>query len=161
MLPDPTANGTAAPASPPKPGDVIRLLNLPTREDLAMALTPRQRAFAEAWVRHGNGRRAVREAGFTVKPGRIDEAVKRLKHSKRVRAYIARLVEDLADSKGIDRAWIRAKLKRVVDDEKVAAAAKVQALRLLGQDEGMFRSEEGGGQSTVVKVIVGVPPDAV
>lgn len=55
----------------------------------ADTVTPRQRAFAEAYVRCGNGSQAAREAGYSAK--RANQQALLLTNNPAVKAYIAQL----------------------------------------------------------------------
>lgn len=101
---------------------------------LGYSVTLRQKRLAEAWVKHGNGTRAAREAGYSGDSRTLAAQASAILRYPNVRAFIAELLS------AVD--WTPSRVKAHLAQEAVNAesdGARIKALELLGKtNPGMF-----------------------
>lgn len=101
---------------------------------LGYSVTLRQKRLAEAWIKHGNGTRAAREAGYNGDARTLAAQASVVLRYPNVRAYLAELLS------AVD--WTPERVKAHLAQEAVNAesdGARVRALELIGKtNPGMF-----------------------
>lgn len=100
---------------------------------LGFGLSVRQKKLADAWLIHGNGTRAAREAGYTGTDPTLCQTASVVLRYTNVRAYIA---SQLAQHEITER-----DVRGMLANEAMTAesdGARVRAQELLGKTRGMF-----------------------
>lgn len=137
----------------PEPLAVRRALEKDDMEELKLALTPRQRAFAVEYVVDFNGAAAVIRAGYS-KSYADRQAHLLLKH-KGVAAYVAHLMASKeAKITAIDPDYVISKVTEIITKDGTKDGDKLRALELLARHLGMFvdRTELTGKDGGAIEI---------
>jgi phage terminase small subunit len=111
------------------PDDDTELVELPDKPGERM--TGRIFAFCQAYLSHGNGPRAAREAGYKGSPNCLRVQAHRLLHNLKVRTYLDARMHATVDEKLVTTIMYRE--AQTADH----AGARVRAAELLGKQLGM------------------------
>lgn len=98
-------------------------------------LTAREAAFVDAYLQCGNAAEAARRAGYSV--GSAKQAGHRVLRRAKVTAEVTLRGDLKATSSDLTQEWIEGELKRLAQEGE-RDSDKIQALRLLGKQRGMF-----------------------
>lgn len=129
---------------------------------MAAKLTPRQRAFVEAYLVSLNAADAARQAGYSPKTANREGS--RLLSNVDVQAAIAAAQAERSRRTEVTQDWVLGALRAEASDrgEGSSHSARVSALSQLGKHLGMFVERvkvEGGLQLRIVEEIVDADPD--
>lgn len=122
-------------------------------EPLKLALTPRQRAFAEEYVVDYDGAKAVIRAGYASKWA--DRQAFVLRKHKGVQTYIDHLSRSKeAKIVSVDPEYIIARLVEILNKEAARDGDKIRALEILARHKGMFidRTEITGKDGDAIRI---------
>lgn len=115
---------------------MTKKLDLDALEAMGRKLTRKQRRFCHAHVKHGNGARAAREAGYSHRTAR------EMAHENLTKPHIADYIEALeADSFDVNKLTPEHIQKMLLDDAMNAkeGGTRLRAKELLGKAKGMFK----------------------
>jgi phage terminase small subunit len=140
-------------ASRPARKSVLAAVADSDTEALALALSPRQRAFAREYVVDFNGSAAAVRAGYSVKYP--DRQASQLMKNPGVAAYI----DDLTQSKqakliSVDPEYVVAQVTAIISKADTKDGDKLRALELLARHLGMFieRTEISGKDGEAIEI---------
>jgi phage terminase small subunit len=140
-------------SSRPEPKSVLKALENDDVEALRLALSPRQRRFAEEYVVDFNGAAAVIRAGYS--PSNADRQAYILKHHKGV-AYLIDHLQRSKEAKiiSISPDYVIQKVTEIITKEGARDGDKLRALELLARHLGMFidRTEITGKDGDAIRI---------
>jgi phage terminase small subunit len=100
-------------------------------------LTPKQDKFARAYVKHGNGAKAARIAGYSVKADKETASENLTKPN--IQARIAELEADAAIAAGLTEEQIKAGILKIALSDEEQGGTRNRSWELLGKSKGMFK----------------------
>lgn len=135
----PTKGRAKHPHNPdrPEPVAVRRALEKGDMKALALALSVRQRRFAEEYIIDFNGAAAAIRAGYS--PKWVDRQAHTLSQHKGVSAYTDHLARKKADSiVSVSPDYVIQKVTAIITKEGVSDSNALRALELIARHLGMF-----------------------
>lgn len=124
-------------ASRPTPKGVLKAIEAEDAKALSLALTPRQRAFAEEYVVDFNGTGAAIRAGYA--PQYADRQAHVLSKHEGVAAYIDMLTRSTeAKIVSVSPEYLIQRLMEVMNREGVRATDELRAIEMAMRHKGMF-----------------------
>lgn len=126
------------------------------RAELAGRLPRRIRKFVEAHVfLKLTGKDAAISVG--VQDGSAAQTAHVWKRRPDVAAYCEFLKKELDASEEMDYHWVRCRIRELILDKGTSAAVRLQALKFIGEEEGLGKEEgEGSKNEVITKVFIGV-----
>lgn len=115
---------------------------------MALILTGKRQVFVEQYIKHGNIKQAMREAGYSE-----NTRSTLLMRDDRVRTAIAEQRKKQLEQSGIDGKAVIAEVASIAFDEKVRMPSRLRALDMLAKSLGLYEPE-GQGSSGDVNVTV-------
>lgn len=133
-------------------------------DELFKALTPRQSAFAQEYIKDFNGQAAAQRAGYT--GANLNKQAHQMLTHPGIRRAIDTLLEERNKNLNVDIAWVVRKLTRTLErcetEDNFNPTAVLRSAELLGKYLGMFidRQEISGPDGEAIKLEQKIREDA-
>lgn len=140
-------------ASRPEPAAVRNAIAKADMEALKIALTPRQRKFAEEYILDFNATAAAIRAGYSINS--VDKQAYTLTHHKGVAAYIDHLTRSKeAKVQAVSPDYLLQRVNEIITDPGARHSDKLRAIEMYMKHLGMFieRQEITGKDGGAIEV---------